>query len=207
MNLTLDHYGLHWLEGDIGILVQDRKVDHVLGIQMDFDVAVKLPRKGLVCPHNINLSEAVCVPIPDDPLVTAMTPLPKEFGEPGLFLNDTNENKALVRELLRLSSSRPSEMRPLWASEPQVVASQLQLTNLAPLVLFGYNDFYMHRFQKIVEASFYSPRRLIFLGPWNTVLRPELVRHRPSISVEDIQSLPLEQIGADLLKKQMLRKS
>lgn len=205
--LTFDHYGLHWIEGDIALLVQQGKVDHVLGIPMHYDVTVKIPRQGLHCPHDIQLSDTSGHPLPDDPLARAMLPVPKEFGQPALFIEDTNENKRLVRELLRLSSTKTSEMRPIWMGNPTLVASQLRLTNLSPLILFGYKPEHLWATRKIIEASFYAPRQLIMLGPRDMVLQEEVLRHTARFNLQDLEGLPLEHIGAEHLKQHMLRKS
>ena len=136
-----------------------------------------------------------------------MLPIPKEFGDPTLFLEDTPDNIATVAELLRLSTAKRSELRPLWASAPTLVAAQLQLTNLAPLVLYGYDVNHMLRFQRIIQASLYSPRRLIILGPRSMVLRDGVERIQNTLKVEAVRELPLEAIGAYHLKEHMLRKS
>lgn len=204
--ITLDHYGLHWMEGDIGLLVQDRQVDHVLGIQMKYDVVVKGIRRGLVCPHDINIHAAVCVPTPDDAVFNYFLPVPKAEGETAMFLDDTGDNKELVRFLLQLSSSGRSEILPLWMLEPSVIAARLNITNLTPLVLYGYQNQYIHRFRQLVELSYHSPRRLVFLGNSDTVLRPEIKRASTTLTAAKIAHLPLEAIGANALKEKMLKR-
>lgn len=195
---TLDRYGLHWMEGDIALLVEDQRVQHVLGIPMEFDVTVKKPRQKLTCPHQIPLYDAEPGELPDCELVRAMLPVPKLDSEPILHVEDGN----YVRELLRLSSATTSSMLPLWAAAPPVVASMLQVTNVAPLIIFGPNHDHSTKFNQIVEMALYSPRRLVVVGPKSMVLRPEVIRIDP-VS-HDLSSRPLERIGAWHLKQRML---
>ncbi|TIS85670.1 MAG: hypothetical protein E5W88_25400, partial [Mesorhizobium sp.] len=85
------------MEGDIALLVQQDRVDHILGVQMGFDVKVVPPRRHTFgCPHNISLDAAIDHELPDDPLVQAFLPIPKQLGEKALFVEDTVENKQLV---------------------------------------------------------------------------------------------------------------
>jgi hypothetical protein len=204
--MKFDRYGIHWVEGDIALLVQQNRVDHVLCINMDFDVTVKVRRQGLSCPHNIHLNDSAGF-LPNDTLVGAMLPLPKTLGSPAIHVEDTTENRQLVQRLLRLSSTPVSgSMRPLWMGNDKWNADALSLTNISPLVLYGVTNDHMWLARKILDASLYLPRRLIFMGPPEVSVGGELQRVKPTLSSAEISSLPLEQIGAGILKQYMLEK-
>lgn len=197
--MHLDHYGLHWMEGDIALLVQQDRVDHVLGIPMEFPVDVKnRVRKIWQCPHNINLDDAVQGDLPDCELVRAMLPVPKTPGELNLFVDE--KHFGYVKNLLRLSSAK-DEQYPVWMMEPKVADARLYLTNLSPLIVFGYNPHQAQRLHQLIQQAAYCPRRLIFIGPESVVLRPEMKR----VEVNPVP-LPdnLPQIGAWHLKQRML---
>ncbi len=198
--INLDSYGLHWVEGNIGLLVQQDTVDHVLGIPMSFPVTVKPMRQRLYCPHNINLYDAEEGELPDDPLVQAMLPLPREFGSPVPFVVDNQENRQYVKDLLRLSSSE--QMVSFWAARPDYMGPQLSITNLAPFVLFGYSEPQIQWYHQLIQMGYYSTRRLILVGPENAVLRSQVQRIK--FKPEAIGHLPLERIGAWHLKQRML---
>lgn len=198
--IHLDHYGLHWLDGGIALLVQQNKVDHVMGIHMEFPVEVKRHRQGQTCPHDIRLEDAEFGELPDNELVRAMLPVPKAFGDPVIFVEQTPANSQYVNQLLRLSTSK--HMVPLWSAREELLGPQLQVTNLAPLVIFGYDVHRQILFNKVIEMGYYSPRQLILLAPKYTVLRPEV--KRVEITPTDLSSLPLEKIGAWHLKERML---
>ncbi|MES0134558.1 hypothetical protein NKJ88_06280 [Mesorhizobium sp. M0016] len=206
--IQVAHYGLHWIEGDIALLIQQDRVDHILGVQMDFDVKVIPPRRhAFTCPHDISLGSTADGDLPDDPLVNAFLPTPKELGEKAMFVEDTVENKKLVHQLLRLSTPTASAaLAPLWMYRSEVFSTLLNLTNLQPLVVFGYRNELQMALSKLLEAAMFSPRRLIFMGPQWTVLRQEAERIKTSAQIEDVAHLPLEQIGAARLRQRMMKR-
>ncbi len=201
--LTFDRYGVHWIEGDIALLVQHGKVDHVLGVPMHYEATVKLPRQGFKCPHDIRIEDAKEGNLPDDPLVRAMLPVPKEMGDKIVFVEENENNKKLVSELLRLSSTSKNEIQAMWMFAPHVIAAQLRMTNLSPLVLFGYTPGLNFKIRKILDMAYYSPRKLILIGPAYAVLTTGVARCKTNLKVEDVQDLPLEAIGAWHLKQYM----
>lgn len=203
--MIVNHYGLHWADGDIGLLVQQNRVDHILGVKFEIPVTVRSPRQGLSCPHDIKLDQAEPASLPDDPLIQAMLPLPKQFGDKAVVLEDTLSNKTLVNELLRLCGG--GAMFPLWAAAPEVTHARLHLTNVSPLVLFGYEPHYQPTISKLLEASFFAPRRLVYLAPSWAVLREEAERISTSLTKKDVEALPLEQSGAHMLRERMKKRA
>lgn len=200
--MTLDHYGLHWLEGDIGLLVQDIGVDHVLGIPMDFPVEVKKQRTRMVCPHTIRLDEAEYHELPDDELVRAMLPVPKSQDSPILFVENTDDNTRYVRELLRLSSSGSGCAMPLWMADGKAAGPLMNLTNLSPMVVFGYSMYDQIKLNRLIQMANYSFRQLLLIGPKGMVLRSEV--KRISVTPTDLSDIPLERVGTWYLKQRML---
>jgi hypothetical protein len=201
--ITLDRYGLHWMEGDIALLVQPTGVSHVLGIQMDFPVEVKKLRRGITCPHNIHLDDAEDLPLPDDELVRAMLPVPKQPNDPVLFIDDSHA--AYVRNLLHLSSSGPSSAVSLWSLKPEVADVMLRVTNVAPLVVVGFSYDTQIRYGQIIEMAHYAERQLILVGPKSAVLRPEV--KRINVVPQVLQPEYLSRAGAWHLKQRMLNRA
>jgi hypothetical protein len=166
--IYVDHYGLHWLEGGIALLVQQDRVSHVLGVHMNFDVKVRTRRP---CTHNIDLDSAVNDPIldeyRDDPLFQAMLPVPKRGPEKPLFLEDTDENRQRVQLLTALSSK--ASVHPFWIARPEVISQWLNETNVQPVVLFGPRIEHHRQLSRVLDAGTFSRRQLVVLGPRHTV--------------------------------------
>lgn len=202
MTMRLDHYGLHYLEGDIALLVQETGVSHVLGFPMDFPVEVRKQRRGVNCPHRINLDEAEEFALPEDELVRAMLPVPKAFGDPIIHIEDQPKLMFYLKELFRLSSS--STLLPMWTVEPAVLGPMMQVTNVAPIIVYGYHIDHQVRLNKIIEAGTYARRQLIVVGPKSMVLRSDV--KRISAEVHDLSGIPLERAGAWHLKQRMLHR-
>lgn len=201
--IHVDHYGIHRTEGDIALLVQQGRVDHVLGVNMTFDVRVRTRRP---CTHNINLENAVNDPILDqyreDPLFQAMLPLPKRGPEKPLFLEDTDENRQRVQILAALTSK--AGIHPFWIARPELISQWLAETNVQPIVLFGPRIEHHRQLGRVLDAATFSQRRLIVLGPRHTVTGG-LAEHVTSQFRLD-HDVDLAAVGAWALKQHMLGK-
>lgn len=204
--MTFQSYGLHWIEGDIALLVQQTKIDHITGADLELDFKVHFPHKRLICPHRIDLSDRVEMDLPDHPLVRAFRPLPRAIDDPIIVIDDNQHNKLLVSQLSRLAS--PSEVisiQPIWLFNPSLMSSQLMLTNIQPLVVFGHNISMQDRYYRTADAAFHLPRRLVMMAPkWVSYRLPNaLWIDTDDLSLEEVRSLPLEQIGAQILYDRM----
>jgi len=206
--IHVDHYGLHRIEGDIALLVQQGRVDHVLGVHLDLQVSVNTRR---ACTHQIDLGAAAHNPIldqyRDDPLFRAMLPIPKGENEKPLFLEETVKNKLLVHQLAALSSPGSfSILQPFWIARPEAVASWLRETNIQPLVLYGPKLQHAQQLGRVIDAGIFSPRRLIILGSRHTIVGDRVERTEPQVQIEDLKDVNLEAAGAWALRQHMLIK-
>lgn len=198
--MRVDHYGVHRIAGDIALLIQDNRIDHVLGVPLEYEVKVDTRRP---CTHSIDLDLAEEGFISDDPLFQAMLPIPKIGPEKPLYLEDTADNRRLIQELGRLTTPGSfSILQPFWIVKQQ----WLQETNIQPLAIYGVGLNNAQQLLRLMDVGLVSQRRLIVLGPGLMAIGERGVRITTSVSLEEVQSLPLEKIGAWALKQHMLGK-
>lgn len=199
---TVPHYGLHMMEGDIALLVQQNRVDNVTGVHIDLNVSVNLRQP---CSHLIDLTGARC----DDELLTflgeelfrAMLPLPRESHDKTLFLEDTHEHRLLVNRLADLTSPGSfAVLRPFWMAQPR----WLNETNIQPLALHGVELHKTLQFGRWLMAAEFSPRRLIMLGPSLMTVGERAKRITTSMSADHFDGLDLEAFGAWALQQRMM---
>ena len=204
--IRLDHFGLHRVDGGIPILVQQGRVDHVLGIHMTFEVQVNHRR---VCTHNIDLEDAcnhsLLERFADDPLLQAMLPLPRKDRKP-LFLEETPTTRAVMAELTRLTSPGTYNiMVPFWAQKPHVIGRMLEETNIQPLILHGFRLDHGQALSRVMAAAEFSPRQLIIFGQRQSTPTVGLAKRiETALTPEDIEHVPLEAVGAWALREHML---
>lgn len=204
--IHFDRYGLHRIEGDIALLVQQGSVDHALGIGMEFKVRV---RKTRACTHKIDLTAAedhdILHRFRDDPLFRAMLPVPRDEYERPIFLEDTVENKMLVQRLGDLSSPGSfSILFPFWMARPEKLFLILQETNVQPLALHSPRIEHSVQISRILDAALHSNRRLILLGSPYTPLGSKAERVVSDVTLDDLDGINLEAAGAWALKQHML---
>lgn len=189
--ITVPSWGMHWMDGDIPVLIQADGVQHALDIDVEFCVrsAHRNP-----CPHAIDLAPAGVDRWRhlDHPLVERFLPRPKQPGDPLVFVENSAKNRIISLQLLRLSSATVSAI-PIWMLTSARLAQQLELTNIQPLVLYGTLDRSNTMLQRVCEAATLSLRSVVYLGPSSTVIRPGMER----LSTEDLNGdslalLPLE---------------
>ena len=205
--ITVNSFGLHWMEGDIAFLVQQGQIDHVLDVDLTIDVQVMLPKRKLQCPHNVRLEIASDLSLPPHPLVWAFCPLPKPLNDRIVVIEETEKNRLLVNQLLRLSSPSGSlSIQPIWMYTPAFISAQLTLTNIQPLVLTGHTVHHQPAFEKIAASSLYMPRRLVIMAPKWAASRMANTAfcETDTLSVKELEVLPLEAIGAHILRQRML---
>lgn len=205
--LDLNHYGLHRTDSGIPLLVQQDRVDHALGVDMNFEARVYRPRRTLKCPHKINLNDRSSEKLPDDPLIDVFSPGASLGPGEAIFMEDNPQNHQIIKQLIRLSSptAATSAMQPLWLFKANLVHDLLQLTNLQPLVIYGFRQDMAGRLSKIIETAAIAPRRLVVLLPaLQLSARPKAITS--SLDPKGLASLPLEMIGAQHLFEVMTSK-
>ncbi len=197
MKITVPSFGLHWITGGLGVLVQKNGTQDVTGIDMGLEVTVdQLPLPP--CPHNIDLQERSNQTLPDHPLILTALPVPKIIKGP-VYVADNPANRDIVKSLLRLSSSsQGNTMYPIWMLNGKQLRKQLSITNLTPLVLYGYTGSSNQNtpLQNLLEVLPQYERPVIIMGDQWIV--PQAVKI--DFTLDD---LPLEQIGANVLYERM----
>ncbi len=212
MSTPVSHYGFHADENGVWYLHQGRAANNFIGMREASPFVVTL-RKNRPCPHLINSAAA----IPDtvhwhqfsrllnDPLVEAMLPIPKERSSLIPFLSDPNNELAMLLVILsRLSGPIYPVVQPLRSKSKGLILEDLSLTNACPLVLTNVqcsdNDY---MFDLAREART-LPRRLLFTGEAEVVVRSPLQRLTTGFWDVDpltLAALPMESLGALLVRR------
>ncbi|WMC09556.1 hypothetical protein PU634_10550 [Oceanimonas pelagia] len=139
-----------------------------------------------------------------DPLVNALLPLPRPQSAYYLATPDNLDLSVLLRCLERLSSPVYSWVRPLWSVTAAQLKSQLVLTNLHPMVLYGGTMDDSQKIQQSLELAQVYSRPLLLVGSSFQVLPPGVERVETKLQECDVQTLvglPLEQIGSYLIRR------
>jgi len=194
-------YGLHWIVGDIGVLIQaGPSVANATGVDLDIEVVLGIKNRP-VCPHKIDLDDRLDHPLPDHPLIEAALPLPKTaIGKP-LMVVDTPDNRTAISNLLRLSSSDgTAAWMPFWTIDMRKIPHHLMLTNLTPLIIYGYRYQNHKLLDRLIETMPLYHRPVILLGqkfelPAGPKMDPQAF---------NLDGLPLEKIGTHRLYQRMI---
>ena len=194
MKVTVPSYGLHWISGGIGLLVQEIGTSDITGVDLHLEVAVDqklLPP----CPHAIDLEARLNEPLPDHLLIATSLPVPKEIKSP-VYVHDTIENRTKVKSLMRLSSS--DQAFPFWSLTEKQIHKQLALTNLTPLLMYDYRKQWQSRLDSLQEMVLMYQRPVIVMGDrW---VLPGVPKEKLDF---EISHLPLEKIGAHHIYERM----
>jgi hypothetical protein len=191
--LELGHYGLHWLPGEIAVLMQGSGPETAFGLEIE---AVRIG-KGR-CNHRINLSAVADLPDLSDPLIQAMLPLPRQGAIPWI---DKGDKQALAT-LARMSSPIQPTVRPLWSMTQHMLLNELAATNVQPLVLTDIEPQHRHLVERVIALAATAPRPVLLEGSPRMPQRPGFERITTSVEIDP--SLPWEAIGATVLRRTML---
>jgi len=208
----VDNYGVHW-DGAVAWLLQGRKGNNFVGLKAQCPFVVK---KGM-CNHLV----PAAAPIPDrihweawskispDPLVQAMFPIPREGGKNIFFVDDPFDALGLhLSTLSRLSSPINQVIKPIWLVKIKDLEVELKSSNIQPLVLVQANQKSQALVDTLSKLAIYMPRTVIILGKPEVVVRSPIQRITTNINEADLQevlTLPLENIGATLLRRHARR--
>jgi hypothetical protein len=210
------YYGVHNTPDGIAYLQQGRGGTNAVGLRAKSPFYVRLPGKPRPCNHQISLSS----PIPDpshwdrflriinDPLVKIMLPVPTPIPTPPVYLPVTSLNEYIVA-LSRLTSPIYSVVYPIWVVPLEEINSQLATSNIQPLVLIDVKSKDTMLLPKLHMVSITQPRRLLLVGESNVIRPPGIETISTSIDklvkLDDLSVLPLEQLGAMVLRRHMRR--
>lgn len=211
--IEVPSYGIHWSAEGVAYLHQGRNALNFLSLKAPSPFVV-VPSRRAACNHLFPVSAAVPDPVhwrqfqalARDPLVTAMLPIPKADGEAGVFvMEDTNSELILtLLTLSRMSSPIQSIVRPIWHFSPNDITTELERTNVQPLVLTQATPKHQRVIDAIVEQAHYLPRRVVITGTYDLVARRPAQRLKTGLlpgSEGAIVSLPLESLGVAALRR------
>lgn len=210
------HYGVHITPDGIAYLQQGRGGANAVGLRARSPFYVRLPYANLPCNHQIALTS----PVPDpthwnkfrslliDPLVEAMLPVSSRVPNSPLYLPSMQLNEYIVT-LSRLTSPIYSIVNPIWMIDMETIQRQLSATNIQPLVLIDFSTSHTDQINRLYTLSLTSPRRLIMVGKRDVVLPSGVIKIESDIAqkiaLSDLTVLPLEQLGAMVLRRHMRR--
>jgi len=202
-------YGVHRTPEGVVYLHQGKKSANFIALAVGSPFEVE---KKSYCPHLINVG----APMADreqwkqfmdmfaDPITRLFLPIPKERFEPVPFL--TRPSELLLLALSRLSSPTQPIVQRFDARRKKWFVDEMQLTNVAPLVLTGVEHADQPDMEVFVSIARSSPRRLILGGAEKMIVTaPEMVRMQPcelqTINNFTLHSLPMETLGAVALRR------
>lgn len=207
---SVQNYGLHW-DGSVAWLLQGRgKGSNFVGLKG----TCPFTASNAMCNHLV----PVASPIPDrhhwqeftrimnDPLVRAMLPIPRSPGKNTFFLEDPHNDFGLFLICLsRLSSPILPVVKPAWTVKVKDLEKEMSSSNIQPMVVVQSTGKSQNVIDLIVQLAPHSPRTVIISGEPEVVASPEFQRVdtqiRKLINLEELLPLPLESIGAAILRR------
>lgn len=205
----VDHYGLHF-DSRISWLLQGRGGTNFVGLKKQCPFIVK----GVgMCNHLI----PAAAPIPDrvhweffqdivtDPLVQAMLPIPRPSTQRAYFVEDPHDDlNILISCLSRFSSPIRSVLKPAWMLAMEEIEQQMGTTNIQPWVITQATPKQQKIVSHVAKASPYMPRTVVVTGNRDIVVNDPMMRLETKIrdvNLETLISMPLENIGAMILRR------
>lgn len=152
------HYGLYADDDLIFLHQQDGGVCLTPGLS-GLESPFEAPLKRVRCPHNIAPAPGALPPF--NPLIDVLSPIPNG----GAFWTP-QKNWPLVRDAAQMSAPVAQIIMPIWATDVADLVPQLTLTNIAPLILVGYEAKHFKKINQLMQLP--RVRTLLFCG----ALRP-----------------------------------
>ena len=166
------------------------------------------------CPHDIRINEAApaghhwerfCELVEDDPLLQALLPVPRVPNR--LLFTYQWPNYAEVLALLsKMSAPLEPCVKTIYNITARQVASQLEITNLSPLVLTDATSGHIDKLVMMAAGARGLPRNLIVIGrdqmippPAFKVVETKLAK----LELAELIELPWERIGGSVTRKVM----
>lgn len=208
------HYGLHRDDDHIAYLHQGKMQANFIGLEGGSPFKVE-PINSRPCPHSIDPA----LPSPPekawtrfcslngDPLFRECIPrIPRGSRAPLTFIVDTGFGlNAYIAELVRTWAPAGVGARPIWQCRRDAIFREMQITNLAPLILTQARVEDNGLLYEIIDAAAYSPRRVLVTGSANMVVpapaKRKVSRLAELISLPELRSLPLEQCGVEYIRQ------
>lgn len=202
--MLLPYYGVHQLANGVKLLAQNGPAKTPMDLDLNLDFKIRIRGQVYGSPHQVDIGSAREVEIIDDPLLKAMLPIPKAFGAPVLFMEETETTRLIVNQLTRLSSPIGlGAMVPLWTIDPKVFLRWMSLTNVMPMVIYGYQEKHHVQYLKLLSMASATPRKLlVMVSSMQARLSPNLLE--TNLSPHNLAATDLENMGAWALKQDML---
>lgn len=210
--LQAEHFGI-LVNEQIPWLLQGTGGQNALGLRSPCPI---LPPARVSCGHSISLELPPPSPtdwgkfrsIWRDPLIQAMLPVP-QLGSRGFFLVDESDQLSTrLVALARLTSPTTQVVQPIWMTTSGDFKRAIRQTNIQPLVMTQVSVRDQRRVSHMARGAVYHPRTLILTGGVD-VLAPSPLRRISSdllsLSAEDLNAMPLERIGAEIIRRQLRR--
>lgn len=214
VHIVVPNYGVHWASNGIAWLQQGRGAAPAVAVHEKSPFVVQLPGYRKHCNHQITLSN----PVPNnhhwefieraisDPLFQAMLPVPK--SDDGLYFIEDGEGNLtrLLVTLARMSSPIFPVVQQAWQIDPIKLLNRLGNTNIQPIVVVGFEAKHNSTLSKLTSGAAQSPSKLVITGTREVVLPPNVKRITTTMDkydLDEIIQLPLESLGAVVLKKYM----
>ena len=213
---TVSHYGIHWDPDGVAWLLQGRGGANALGLKIRCPLVVRLQSRNPHCNHMIPLA----APIPNDyhwttfmkvftdPIVEAMLPVPKTSGGLSYVVNGNEQLFLSVVTLSRLSSPIYPAVIPAWTLDAKKLMEEVGRTNIQTYVISGLEAKHSTLVRQLADLAALSPRKFLLMGAADVVLPPAVQRIKTAIldfEYADLASLPLENIGAGVVRRYMRR--
>lgn len=203
--MSSSHFGVHW-DGPVGWLLQSGGGANALGIKGD--CPFPQPRGG--CEHAIDLEGAppskshwgIFKQFLDDPLVQAALPLPRPPDQRGFLLGEGWDTALTI--LARLCTPKAPAALPLWRLFHLELKGAQGRSNIQPWIVTQFTVKDQRKLQLIAAAVPALPRTVILAGSELLPCPVQLSRIRPTLTPSDLvtlQSLPLEAIGAEIVRR------
>jgi len=210
--MEVGNYGLHW-DGNIAWLIQGRGGNNFVGVKAQ----VPFRATGGMCNHLV--PSAAPIPdrihwemwqkVADDPLVKAMLPLPAPPGRNVFYVNDPYDDLGYyLNTLSRLSSPIKPVVKPAWMFKVRDLERELHTTNIQPLVLVQADQKCQPLVDTIGKLALYTPRTVVITGKPEVVARTPIQRITSDIrstDISDLMTLPMENLGALLIRRHARR--
>lgn len=198
--MIINSYGLHWAPGGIPFLVQAENVENLISSELGNPFTLKLPLRGITCPHNIDLNLAVPAPAwLEDPLAEAMLPIPGY--QVSLLVDRTDRFAKTVDILTQLTSPTEVQVQPVWWASAFSGRRRYMATNIGPMVWTGVEAGHLDQLVQHLDMARVFKRRML------VVAREELPIYRDICRIEsELVSAPTDDmraVGAGVLRRYM----
>ena len=183
----------------------------VTGLKLDCPFVVKTPKRWH-CNHNFSLH----APVPPrahlnlfrelvvhNELVRFMLPLP---GEGVAVIGSQIPSKHLLRIVMLTKMTSPVREPILWLKGTSMahILSELEMTNVQPLVLMGVEVEDTDKARTIIQIAATKPRRLLVVSNPDVPLNPRIDTNGFfTQDITELALLPWEQLGAIVLRAWM----